>query len=195
MIILGVDPGSIKTGYGLVEVANSQVHHLTHDVLVLPKHKDIPDRLKLIYDHLSGIIEVHKPDIISLETSFYGKNAQSALKLGQVRGAIIVLAKNYNVRLYEYSPREVKKIITGKGSAAKQHVANMIKSILKLQDLPLPFDASDALALAVSQALKIQSPSHELITSTPFKKKGNPNKRSESWSKYLHQNRHRIISG
>jgi len=194
MIVLGVDPGSLKTGVGIIDATQSSIVHLKHDVILLPKHYEIADRIKLIYDRLADLIQEYNPVKLSLETSFYGKNAQSALKLGQVRGAIMVLAKNLNLQLIEYSPREVKKIITGNGAASKEQVAFMIKSLLNLPQLPNPFDASDALGLAVCEALKSKynSLNQGELNGVKLKKS---RKQSSSWSHFLQYNTHKIISG
>ena len=194
MVIVGVDPGSLKTGLGFIELSQDGLRHIAHHVIHLPKHKELPDRLKCIYDELAKLINIYQPSILSLETSYYGKNAQSALKLGQVRGAIIVFAKNHNLDFVEFSPREVKKVVTGKGSATKQHVAYMIKSILSLEELPKPFDASDGLALAVCQALKSKE-TYLTQYENHRRTKRHKSRKSESWSRYVETNAHRIISG
>ena len=149
MIILGVDPGTLITGYGVVEVRDGTLRLLAYDVVKNRSGRSMPVRLKQIYQTLSSVIDRYHPDEFAIETAFYGKNVQSALKLGHARGVSILAAVNREIPTAEYSPREVKKAVVGNGAASKEQVQFMVKSILKLREVPRFYDASDALAVAI----------------------------------------------
>jgi crossover junction endodeoxyribonuclease RuvC len=149
MIILGVDPGTLKTGYGLIEKDGSSLTALEFDVIVNRNEQSMPMRLKEIYSRLCAVISSFHPDEFAIETAFYGRNAQSALKIGQARGVSILAAVNNQIPASEYSPREVKKAVVGNGAASKDQVKFMVKSILRLRETPKLFDATDALAVAL----------------------------------------------
>ncbi len=158
MIILGVDPGTLIAGYGVIEKKGSAISLL--DVGVIKNSGDVsmPLRLKKIYATLCTVIEQFHPDEFAIETAFYSKNAQSALKIGQARGVSILAGVNFEVPVTEYSPREIKKAVTGKGAASKEQVQYMMMSMLKLKAAPKYFDSTDALAVAVCHAFKISAP-------------------------------------
>lgn len=149
MIVLGVDPGTLVTGYGVIETRNGVTRILECDAIRNSAGKAMPDRLKLIFDRLAAVIERYRPDELALETAFYGKNAQSALKLGHARGAAMLAAVMQQIPTTEYSPREVKKAVVGTGAASKQQVQYMVKSILRMKTLPKYYDTTDALAVAI----------------------------------------------
>lgn len=149
MIVIGVDPGSLLTGYGIIETGTHTVEVLACGAIKNRTTTAMPDRLKLIYQTLTTLISEFGPDELAIETAFYGKNAQSALKLGQARGVSILAAVTNNIPTHEYSPREVKKAVVGNGTASKEQVQAMMKSILKLKKLPRYYDTTDALAVAV----------------------------------------------
>jgi len=149
MVILGVDPGTLVTGYGVIEPRRSGVHVVTWGAIENDRHTTMPERLKLIYGTLCKVIEQTHPDELALETAFYGKNAQSALKLGHARGVAMLAAVSRGIPTYEYSPREVKRAIVGTGTASKQQVQYMIQSLLRLKETPKQYDITDALAVAM----------------------------------------------
>ncbi len=149
IIILGVDPGTLVTGYGVIEATVRAVRVLEYDVIKNRSTASMPMRLKLIYSALSDVIDRCHPDEFAIETAFYGKNAQSALKLGHARGVSILAAVSREIPTSEYSPREVKKAIVGNGSASKEQVQAMVQSLLRLKEAPKLFDATDALAVAL----------------------------------------------
>ncbi len=158
MIILGVDPGTLIAGYGVIERNGNTISLL--DVGVIKNGSDVsmPLRLKKIYSTLCSVIDRFHPDEFAIETAFYSKNAQSALKIGQARGVSILASVNHEIPVTEYSPREVKKAVTGKGAASKEQVQYMMMSMLKLKATPKHFDSTDALAIAVCHAFKISAP-------------------------------------
>jgi crossover junction endodeoxyribonuclease RuvC len=149
MIILGVDPGTLVTGYGVVEVERGRFQVLEYDVVRSRSDRSMPIRLKSIYSKLCDVIERFHPDEFAIETAFYGKNAQSAMKIGHARGVSILAAVNHEIPTAEYSPREVKRAVVGNGSASKEQVSYMIKSLLRLRQSPKFYDATDALAVAI----------------------------------------------
>lgn len=153
-IILGVDPGTLITGYGVIEVRNRTTTLLSCDAIKNTSDESMPLRLKRIYNTLCAVIEKYHPDEFAIETAFYGKNVQSALKIGHARGVAILAAVQYEIPTAEYSPREVKKAVTGNGGASKQQVQYMVQSQLRLHSLPKHFDVTDALAVALCQSFQ-----------------------------------------
>ena len=148
MIILGVDPGTKTTGYGVVDKRERGILNIAYGEIQMRRGDPLSACLKKIYDQLIQIIAEYTPDTIALEDIFYGKNVKSLIKLAQARGVIILAASHSNIPLYEYAPLEVKKAIVGYGRAEKAQVQHMVRVILSLQEAP-PLDASDALAIAI----------------------------------------------
>lgn len=147
-IILGIDPGSRITGYGLVRQIGRQLSWLGSGC-IRTNTDDLPGRLKLIHAGVSEIITQFQPDFFAIEQVFMAKNANSALKLGQARGAAIVAAVNFELPVFEYAARQVKQSVVGIGSADKSQVQHMVRTILKLNETPQA-DAADALAIAIT---------------------------------------------
>ena len=158
MIILGVDPGTLVTGYGVIEERNGKFTVLAYDVVKNRSEQSMPIRLRAIYTTLCKVIERYHPDEFAIETAFYGKNAQSAMKLGHARGVSILAAVNAEIPTAEYSPREVKRAVVGNGAASKDQVSYMIQSILNLKSAPKYYDATDALAVALCHFHKSAKP-------------------------------------
>jgi crossover junction endodeoxyribonuclease RuvC len=155
MIILGVDPGTNYTGYGIVKVHKNSFAKIVNGLIKLPPGKTISEKLEIIYSGLNGLIKTYKPDEFAIETAFYGKNVQSAMKIGYARGVSLLAAIHNKVPTSEYSPREVKKSVVGNGAASKQQVSFMIKSLLDIKNAKMRFDESDALAIALCHAFRI----------------------------------------
>jgi crossover junction endodeoxyribonuclease RuvC len=149
MKIIGIDPGSVVTGVGVIEFINGKYKVLDYDALIMSSKTEMPTRLKTIYDFCIKKINLFKPDQLALETAFFGKNIQSTLKLGQVRGVIMIASMNSGVDVFEYSPREIKKSVTGSGASTKQTVQTYIKNILSIKVNKILNDSSDALAIAL----------------------------------------------
>ena len=150
-LILGVDPGSLKTGFGIVDHIHGKSHYVASGVIRLKAHESLPERLKAIFNSLSDIIEEYHPQEMAIEQVFMAKNAGSALKLGQARGAAIVAAGFFELPVAEYEARKVKQSVVGTGAADKFQVQHMVKQILKLSATPQE-DAADALAVAMCHA-------------------------------------------
>lgn len=149
MIILGIDPGTLNTGWGIIEVARDHTSMLACGVVKNKAGTSMPLRLKSIYDGITKVIDMYKPDECGIETAFYGKNAQSALKIGHARGVSILAAVVREIPTAEYSPREVKRAVTGNGGASKQRVQYMVKQLLTLRTMTKELDATDAVAVAL----------------------------------------------
>ncbi len=149
MIVLGVDSGSLSTGYGVVEGSGNLHRALAFGAIRCKSDQPHPERLAAIHRAIREIIQTHRPQILALEEVFVARNAQSALKLGQVRGAVMVAAFEAGVEVLEFSATQVKSAVTGYGRAEKGQVQLMVKSILGLTKVPEPHDAADALALAI----------------------------------------------
>jgi len=148
MRILGIDPGSQVTGYGLIEGSVRGPKALHYGILRAPRGRGLPERLLSLHRGLAAVVEEHAPDLVAIETAFYHKNARSTLVLGQVRGVLILAAMKADRPVQEFSPREVKMAVAGSGGASKEQVQYMICRMLKLAEPP-PLDATDALAVAV----------------------------------------------
>jgi crossover junction endodeoxyribonuclease RuvC len=149
--ILGIDPGSLVTGYGVIEKEGSNLRHVLHGEVKPPKGSLLSAVLISIYQELSALISQTTPDAIAVENIFYGKNVRSLIKQAHVRGLVIFAGANLGIPVFEYSPLEVKQAVVGYGRAEKRQVQIMVKAILKLSSLP-PADAADALAVAVCHA-------------------------------------------
>lgn len=167
MIILGVDPGSIATGYGLIKSNDQKNVLLDYGVIRTDSKKSLPEKLKQIFEDLSRIIAQKHPDELAIEETFYSKNAKSALVMGQARGVAILAAACAKISVYEYSPKEVKCSVVGRGNASKLQVQYMVKNLLGLKDLPQPPDAADALAVALCHAQKMRVKSIMLSSKSP----------------------------
>jgi len=152
MIILGVDPGSRTTGYGVVAAGENRVTCLEFGTVSLPsevRKGPIQYRLAAIFHELDQLLERHRPDRVAVEGIFYATNAKSALMLGHVRGVVLLAACLRGIPVAEFSPLEVKKSVAGYGRAEKSQVQHMVKTLLNLKCVPKPYDASDALAIAL----------------------------------------------
>jgi crossover junction endodeoxyribonuclease RuvC len=149
MRILGIDCGSRVTGYGVIDSNGADCIYICCGAIRSKSSDPLADRLKSIYSGIVRIIREHEPEAAAFESLFYATNVQSALKLGHVRGVSMFAAAEANLPIYEYSPLEVKSAVTGYGRAEKPQVQQMVRALLKLNDPPQPYDASDALAVAI----------------------------------------------
>jgi crossover junction endodeoxyribonuclease RuvC len=149
-VILGIDPGSRKTGFGIISVQGSRHEYVASGVIRLPLTA-LADRLKIIFDSISEIIDMHGPNEVAVEEVFMAKSAGSALKLGQARGAAIVACVNRDLIVAEYTARQIKQSVVGTGAAQKEQVQHMVMTLLKLPACPQE-DAADALAAALCHA-------------------------------------------
>ena len=147
-IILGIDPGTNVMGFGLILVKGSKYSLLQFGVIHLKKYSDHALKLKKIFEKISQILEEFAPDAVALEAPFFGQNVQSMLKLGRAQGVAMAAALAKEIAITEYSPKKVKQSVTGNGNASKEQVAEMLKTLLNIKEIPLLLDATDALAVA-----------------------------------------------
>ncbi len=151
MIILGIDPGSRITGYGLVKKSTNKTIHLENGAIYCAEAPDFAGRLTLIFNGIQKLIKTFNPEALAIESIFYSKNVQSTIKLGHARGSAIVAASVMGLSVAEYSPLEIKKAVVGYGVASKDQVQKMVKALLNLPQVPEE-NASDALAAALCHA-------------------------------------------
>lgn len=179
-IILGIDPGTLVMGYGLILVEGSKASLLEMNVLKLSRHKDHYERLQLIHARVQELIREHKPVSCAIEAPFFGKNVQSMLKLGRAQGVAIATAMQAGVPVTEYAPKKVKQSITGNGNADKEQIWQMLQRILHFNERPEFLDASDALAVAVCHFFQESS----VIPDT---------RKAKGWEQFLQKNPERIV--
>lgn len=148
MIVIGVDPGLIKTGYGIVKYKDGTISYIASGTIVTSSQISIEQRLKNIFCKLSDILDIYKPDFFSIEETFVNNNPMSSLKLGQARGTAILCAGLKDIPVYEYKPNTIKKSVTGVGKATKAQIGMMIKCLLPAVNLKTE-DEADALAIAI----------------------------------------------
>jgi crossover junction endodeoxyribonuclease RuvC len=150
LVVLGLDPGSLATGWGVVRIVGNEVEHLAHGVVVV-RGVAFPERLGLIHRAVATVVTTHAPDEVAVERVFMNRNVEAALKLGQARGAALAAALGGGCPVSEHAATQVKLALTGTGRAEKVQVQHMVREILGL-GLPLPADAADALAVAICHA-------------------------------------------
>ena len=148
-IILGVDPGTNITGYGLISVDKNQIDLINIGIIKLNKFDNHALKLKRIFERTLGLIDEYNPDCLAIEAPFFGKNPQSLLKLGRAQGVSMAAALYRNIPIFEYSPKKIKQSITGNGNASKEQVAKMLQTLCNIKELPKDLDATDGLAAAV----------------------------------------------
>jgi crossover junction endodeoxyribonuclease RuvC len=149
MIIFGIDPGTAITGYGVIKTENSSMVWVDSGVIITKSAQPLTDRLETIYDALYRKMIKHSPDRVCIEEAFYGKNIHTTLVLGHSRGVAMLAARKAGAVVAEYSPRQIKKAVTGNGNAAKEQVSYMVQMLLKPKEMHEQADAYDALAVAV----------------------------------------------
>lgn len=177
-IILGIDPGTSITGYGLIRTVGTVPELITIGSIDLSKFNDHYLKLKHIFDRTIGIIDEYHPDELAIEAPFYGKNVQSMLKLGRAQGAAIAAALSRSLPIFEYAPRKIKMSITGRGAASKEQVASMLMRILNFNKIEIKLDATDGLAAALCHFYQTNSPRQE--------------KTYNSWKDFINKNPKRI---
>lgn len=175
-IILGIDPGTSITGYGLIKAIDNKVGMLAMGVIKLKKVDDPYLKLKEIFTQVLLLIDKYHPDELAIEAPFYGKNVQSMLKLGRAQGVAIAAALNRDIPVTEYAPRKVKMAITGQGGASKEQVAGILKNILGLKEISDDLDSTDALAVALCHFYQKNIPAGKNYNGWNDFLKKNPNK-------------------
>jgi crossover junction endodeoxyribonuclease RuvC len=179
-VILGVDPGSNITGYGIILSTGRDAELVTIGHIHMERYDDHYDKLSRIFHRMMELIQEFRPQEIAVEAPFYAKNAQSMLKLGRAQGMAIAAALHHHIPVFEYSAKKVKQSVTGNGNASKEQVAAMLPHILNAQDLPAQLDATDGLAVAVC---------HHFQMANPLAGKG---KSPNSWSAFVKDNPSRV---
>lgn len=152
MVILGIDPGTARCGYGLVDDAKGQLNLIECGLVETPASSPLTDRLQSIHARIRQLIDMRHPEAVAVEELFFANNAKTALAVGQARGVVLLAAAASGVPVAEYTPLQVKQAVTGYGRADKEQVRAMVKTILNLADLKGHDDASDALAIAICHA-------------------------------------------
>jgi crossover junction endodeoxyribonuclease RuvC len=156
VIVLGIDPGTAATGYGIVERAGTRLRMVDYGCFETLPTQALPDRLMHIHRAVAELIEMHRPASIGVERLFFNRNVQTAFAVGQARGAVLLAAAQAGLPVFEYGPHEVKIAVTGYGRAGKAQVQRMVQIVLDMEDLPRPDDAADALAVAICLAHTIR---------------------------------------
>ncbi|MBA2569869.1 MAG: crossover junction endodeoxyribonuclease RuvC [Chloroflexi bacterium] len=152
MIVLGIDPGTARTGYGIVERSGSQLRALDFGCFETVKTLTLPERLVEIHRAIGELIDEHHPSVVGVERLFFNRNVQTAFAVGQARGVVLLAAAQHGLAVMEYGPHEVKIAVTGYGRAEKGQVQRMVQAVLGMAELPRPDDAADALAVAICLA-------------------------------------------
>ncbi len=152
MLILGVDPGTATTGFGIIEVKGNKYHSIKHGTILTEASMEMPSRLSIINRSLDKIISEYKPEHMAVEQLYFSKNTRTALTVGQARGVILLTGIQRNLHIGEYTPLQVKQAVAGYGRADKQQIQKMVATVLGLSDIPKPDDAADALAVAICHA-------------------------------------------
>lgn len=151
-IIIGIDPGTATTGFGVVEIKNDQIFYVDHGIIQTPAKTDLYLRLDTISKSFTQLIKKYKPTRVAVEELYFFKNISSAISVAHARGVILQTATNHKVRVVGYTPLQVKQALTGYGKADKQQVQKMVKMILGMKEIAKPDDAADALAIAITCA-------------------------------------------
>lgn len=150
MRILGLDPGTATTGYGIIDVVEGEMKAVTYGVITTKPKLSMHFRLQKIYEELNALIEEYEPDSAGVEELFFGRNVTTAITVGQARGVLLLALANANIPMAEYSPPKIKDAVTGYGKADKNQVQLMVRNMLNLEETPRPDDAADGLAVAIT---------------------------------------------
>ncbi|MGH2644761.1 MAG: crossover junction endodeoxyribonuclease RuvC [Chitinophagaceae bacterium] len=181
-IILGIDPGTLLMGYGIICLKGKNLHLIEMGVLRLKNTRDSYERLQKIHEKVTALIDLHHPDSFAIEAPFYGKNVQSMLKLGRAEGVAIAAAMQAGLRVCEYSPKKIKQAVTGNGNASKEQIWQMLEKMLYFHEKPRYFDATDAVAVAVCHHFQQKLPN--------FGTSDN----SKSWADFILEHPEKIVS-
>lgn len=186
-VIMGIDPGTNRMGYGVLEVCKGKCKCVIIGDIDMVKMKDPYEKLAYIFRRVAQLTDEYQPDEVALESPFFGENVQSMLKLGRAQGVAMAAALSRDKRVFEYPPTRVKQAITGRGAASKEQVANMLKQMLGIDYDPKRLDATDGLAVALC---------HHLMTSSPIPtvpKHRTAKRSSSSWEKFVAENPEKIV--
>jgi crossover junction endodeoxyribonuclease RuvC len=157
-IILGIDPGTLLMGYGIICLRGKNLHLMEMGTLTLKSTPDSYEKLRKIHEKITALIEIHHPQSFAIEAPFYGKNVQSMLKLGRAQGVAIAAAMQARLKVCEYAPKKIKQAVTGNGNASKEQIWRMLERMLHFGEKPRYFDATDAVAVAVCHYFQQKHP-------------------------------------
>ncbi len=159
MVVLGIDPGTASTGYGLVQEMEGELELVAYGVVETPAGRPLPHRLQTIYRELRALVEQYNPSAGAVERLFFSRNVRTAMSVGQARGVALLALADAGLDIGEYDPLEIKQAVTGYGGADKQQVQEMVRALLKMDALPRPDDAADGLAVAICHlhAMRVRS--------------------------------------
>jgi len=149
MRILGVDPGTIVLGYGLIESVRDEMTLVHYDSIKCKARSDMSERLLFLYDGLTLVVDKYEPDVMAVESPFVGENIKSALAIGKAQAIVLLIAAQHGLPIYEYSPAKIKHHVADYGASTKEQMQEMVKLLLDLDEVPQPNDAADALAVAI----------------------------------------------
>ena len=191
--IMGIDPGTNYTGYGVLEVSGRSMRSVVLGAIDLHKLDDPYAKLRYIFERVGALLDEYRPREVALESPFFGENVQSMLKLGRAQGVAMAAALSRGMEVFEYAPTRIKQCITGRGSAGKEQVAALIKNILGLDCVPERLDATDGMAVALCHYFMNAGPYGELLGSERVKGLGGGRKAaskggSTTWEKFLREN-------
>ncbi|WKZ28670.1 MAG: crossover junction endodeoxyribonuclease RuvC [Patescibacteria group bacterium] len=155
MIVLGIDPGTARLGYGVLRKDGTKLTHLTHGCLETPKGMPQPERLSYLHDALNALISEHQPVHVGVEKLFFQKNVKTAMTVSEARGVVLLAMQGSGMAISEFTPMQIKVAVTGYGGADKRQVQEMVKRLLSLKEIPKPDDAADALAIAYCAAVSM----------------------------------------
>ncbi len=187
-IIMGIDPGTNRMGYGVLEVlSKNKLRAVVIGDVDMTKMKDPYEKLRYIFDRVLALVDEYRPDEVALESPFFGENVQSMLKLGRAQGVAMAAALCRGHKVFEYAPRRVKQAITGNGGAAKEQVASMLKSMLGVEYNPKRLDATDGLAVALCHYFETS----QVIPHQPVSRTRRSSSNS-SWEKFVNNNPDRV---
>ena len=152
MVILGIDPGIATVGFGVIEYLCGKFHTIEYGAILTPPKTPMPQRLKMVYDDITYIMNKHEIDAVAIEEIFFNTNQKTAVMVSQARGVLLLAGENNGIPNFEYTPLQVKQAVVGYGRAEKSQVQQMVKVILNLAEIPKPDDTADALAIAICHA-------------------------------------------
>ena len=154
MRILGIDPGTIVLGYGLIESRRAEMSLVHFATIKCKARSDMSERLLFLYDELTAVVLKYKPDVLAVETPFVGENVKSALAIGKAQAVVLLIAAQNKKPIYEYSPAQIKHHVADYGASSKEQMQEMVKMLLGLGEVPQPNDAADALAVAICHLME-----------------------------------------
>lgn len=195
--ILGIDPGTNYTGYGVLEVEGRTLRAVVIGEIDLHKIEDPYAKLRYIFDSVSRLVKEYQPREVALESPFFGQNVQSMLKLGRAQGVAMAAALSHDVDVFEYAPSRIKQAVVGLGSASKEQIAGVVMRTLHIEEKPKKLDATDGMAVALCHYYSISSLINQALGGTKVKGLGGDKKArkrgTQSWAQFLRENPDRVL--